>query len=152
MAESMQSRLWRWLANLTPAYRRTGARISYIAQDFQEVRIRLPLNWKTRNHMNMIWGGALYAAIDPVYGVMLLKLLGPAYLVLDKSATIHFKRPGRSTLYARFVVDDAELALIRAQLADNPRLDRVYQVELTDQAGVVHATCEKIVHIRKRQP
>lgn len=150
MTESIQSRCWRILANFAPAYRRTGAKVTYVAKNFQEVRIELPLNWKTRNHMNMIWGGSLYGAIDPVYGVMLHKLLGPAYLVIDKAATIRFQRPGRTTLSARFVIDDEELRWVRRALQTHAKLDRHYQVELVDSAGKVHAVCEKTVHIRRK--
>lgn len=150
MAESWQSRCWRWLANWTPAYSRTGASITYIAHNFQEVHVALPLNWKTRNHLHMIWGGSLYAAIDPVYGVMLWKLLGPDFVVVDKSAHIHFRRPGRSTLYARFVVDDAELQWLHHALRSQTRLDRNYRVELCDASGKVHMVCDKTVHIRRK--
>ena len=40
-----------------PAYRRTGARITYIAGDLREVRIKLQLNWKIRNYVGTIFGG-----------------------------------------------------------------------------------------------
>ena len=39
MKESFRSRLARWGFNHFPAYRRTGARVTYIAADFHEVRI-----------------------------------------------------------------------------------------------------------------
>ncbi|TKJ27722.1 MAG: DUF4442 domain-containing protein, partial [Chloroflexi bacterium B3_Chlor] len=40
MPESLKTRLMRWGFNLYPAYRGTGARITYIAGDWREVRIR----------------------------------------------------------------------------------------------------------------
>lgn len=57
MAESLKSRFYRWRFNFFPAYRRTGGRIFYISNDMQEVRIKLPLNWKTRNYVGSIFGG-----------------------------------------------------------------------------------------------
>lgn len=149
MTESLSSKGWKLLANLAPAYRRTGARVTYIASDFQEVRIKLPLNWQTRNHLKMIWGGSLYSALDPVYGVMLLKLLGSDYYVVDKAATIHFQRPARTALYARFVIHADELDVIRSLLMVQQKTDRVYQVELVDKRGEVYVVCEKVVHVRK---
>ena len=150
MAESIKTRLMRWGFNFFPAYRRTGARFTYIADDFCEVRIRLPLNWKTRNYVGTIFGGSMYGAVDPVYMVMLIKLLGPDYLVWDKAATIHFRKPGRTTLYVRFTVDHGELEAIREQLTHEPKLERIYQVDLTDREGTVHATVEKTMHIRRK--
>jgi len=100
--------------------------------------------------MNMIWGGSLYGAIDPIYGVMLWKLLGPRFDVVNKAATIHFRRPGRATLHARFVIDDAELQSLHIALRNQNKLDRHYQVELLDSDGNVHMVCEKTVHNRRR--
>ena len=150
MAESIKTRLMRWGFNFFPAYRRTGARSTYIADDLREVRVRLPLNWKTRNYVGTIFGGSMYGAVDPVYMVMLIKLLGPDYLVWDKAAAIHFKKPGRTTLYARFTLDQGELEAIREQLQHEPKLERIYQVDLTDREGTVHATVEKTMHIRRK--
>ena len=150
MKESLRTRLLRWGFNFFPAYRRTGARITHIAADFGEVRVRLPLNWKTRNYVGTVFGGSMFGAVDGVHMVMLMKTLGPDYAVWDKGSTIHFKRPGRTTLYARITVDEQEIETIRAELADSPRLDRVFQVEWTDDAGKVHASIEKTIHIRRK--
>ncbi|MFQ5777554.1 MAG: DUF4442 domain-containing protein [Terriglobia bacterium] len=150
MAESLQSKLLRWRFNFFPAYRGTGARVTYIADDLREVRIRLPLRWRTRNYVGTMFGGSLYGAVDPFYMVMLIKLLGPDYVVWDKAATIRFKKPGRTTLYARFVLAEEELRAIKAALEQAPSVDRTYYVDLTDAEGVVHASVEKIIYIARR--
>ncbi len=139
----------RWGFNLFPAYRGTGARITYIAADFREVRVRLPLSWRTRNYVGTIFGGSLYGAVDPIYMIMLIKILGPGYVVWDKSATIRFLRPGRRTLFARFVLDEEEIQTIRRLAAEKPSTDRVYSVDLADKKGVVHASIEKTIYIRR---
>jgi acyl-coenzyme A thioesterase PaaI-like protein len=139
----------RWGFNLFPAYRGTGARITYIASDWREVRIRLPLSWRTRNYVGTIFGGSLYGAVDPMYMIMLIHILGPSYTVWDKAAAIRFLKPGRSTLTARFVLEEAEIQEIRRLLETAPSVDRVYEVALTDAAGVAHAVVSKTVYIRK---
>ena len=120
MPESMQSRLLRWKFNLFPAYRGTGGRIDYIADDFREVRVRLPLSWRTRNAVGTIFGGSMYGAVDPIYMIMLIRLLGRDFVVWDKAAEIRFLKPGRATLYATFKIGDQELAEIREVTADGP--------------------------------
>ncbi|HEX2081351.1 MAG TPA: DUF4442 domain-containing protein [Longimicrobium sp.] len=151
MPESLHTRLMRWGFNLFPAYRGTGGRITYISHDLREFRLRLPLNVRTRNYVGTIFGGSMYAAVDPVYMVMLIRILGPEYIVWDKAASIRFRRPGRTTLYARFVLDDAELDAIRDILTREPVVDRTYTVDLVDADGVVHATVEKVIHIRRKK-
>jgi Domain of unknown function (DUF4442) len=150
MPESSRSRLMRWKFNLFPAYRGTGARVAYIAGDFREVRIRLPLSWRTRNVVGTIFGGSLYGAVDPIFMIMLIRLLGSDYVVWDKTATIRFRKPGRTTLHATFLIDETELDAIRAATADGQSIDRTYHVDLVDDAGVVHAAVEKVIYVKPR--
>jgi len=148
--ESWKTRLTRWGFNWFPAYRATGARIEYVAHDWREVRIRLPLNRRTRNYVGTIFGGSMYAAMDPIYMIMLIKLLGPRYEVWDKAATIRFRRPGRSTLRATFALAEAEIDSIRAEVAQAGKTERRYTVDLTDGVGAVCASCETLLSIRAR--
>jgi acyl-coenzyme A thioesterase PaaI-like protein len=137
--------------NLFPAYRGTGARVDYIAADSREVRIRLPLSWRTRNYVGTIFGGSLYGAVDPIYMIMLLRILGPEYVVWDKAATIRFRKPGRWTLYATFTIDDAEVEAIKSATANGEPADRTYHVSLVDDDGVVHVDVAKIIYIRRKK-
>lgn len=150
MPESRATRWLRFKFNLIPAYRGVGAWVDYIASDYREVRVRLPLSWRTRNYVGTIFGGSLYGAVDPVYMIMLLHILGREYLVWDKAATIRFRKPGRSTLYATFKIDDAEIEAIRAATADGASVDRTYHVQLVDAAGVVHVEVEKVIYVRRK--
>jgi acyl-coenzyme A thioesterase PaaI-like protein len=150
MNESLNTRLRRWGFNFFPAYRGTGARITYIAADWREIKIKLPLSWRTRNYVGTIYGGSMYAAVDPIYMIMLIKLLGPDYVVWDKAASIRFRKPGKTTLYARFVVDEAETDAIKTALIEQEAIDRVYQIDLADRDGVVHASVEKTIYIRRK--
>jgi len=150
MPESLSTKLTRWGFNFFPAYRGTGARITYIASDWLEVRIKVPLNWRTRNIVGTIFGGSMYAAIDPIYMTMLIKILGPEYVVWDKSAAIRFKRPGKSTLYAKFILTGEEVAAIKAAAATAPSVERSYLVELVDAEGTLHASVDKTVYIRRK--
>ncbi|MEC4681950.1 MAG: DUF4442 domain-containing protein [Nitrospirota bacterium] len=88
--------------------------------------IKLPLNWKTRNYVGTIFGGCMYGAVDLIYMIMFIKLLGPKYIVWDKAATIRFRKPGRTTLYARFTVAKEEVGAIRTELSYRPSLERTY--------------------------
>jgi len=150
MPESPATRWLRWKLNFFPAYRGTGARVDYIAADFREVRVHVTLSWRTRNYVGTIFGGSLYGALDPVYMIMLIKILGPGYVVWDKAATIRFRKPGRHTLYATFVIDDAEVEAIKAATAAGDPVDRTLNVSLVDREGVVHVSVEKVLYIRRK--
>jgi hypothetical protein len=150
MPESFKTKILRWGFNLFPAYRGTGGRVTYIAEDWQEVRVKVPLNWRTRNYVGTIYGGSMYGAVDPVYMMMLIKILGTDYIIWDKAASISFKKPGIHALYATFLLDDGEIHTIKDALTHAPSVERVYQVDLVDAEGLVHATVEKTMYIRKK--
>ena len=101
--------------------------------------------------MGTIFGGSIYGAVDPIYMVMFIRLLGPAYIVWDKAAHIEFKRPGRSTLFAKFKIEQEEVELIRSRLEVEEKLDRRYRVELMDEQGKTCAVVEKVLYFRKKE-
>ncbi len=150
MPESWTTRRARWYFNWFPAYRGTGARVEYIAHDWGEVRVRLPLSWRTRNYVGTIFGGSLYGAIDPIYMLMLIKRLGPEFIVWDKAAHIRFLRPARATLWATFLLSAALLEEMRSAVLAEGRINRDFGVELKDREGVVHASFRKTLHVRSR--
>lgn len=152
MPESFATRLLRWAFNAFPAYRGSGGRIAYIAADFSEVRVRLPLSWRTYNYHGTIYGGSVYGAVDPIHAIMLIHRLGPAYEVWVKAGHVRYLRPGRSELRATFLLDDAELAAVRALADGTGAIERSYGVDLVDARGVPHARVEMTVHVRRRGP
>ncbi|HEY0946840.1 MAG TPA: DUF4442 domain-containing protein [Opitutaceae bacterium] len=151
MAESWRIKRLRWRFNWYPAFRRTGARVVHIAEDLSEATVRLPLNAATRNIHGTIYGGAMYAAVDPVHAVLLGARLGPAYEVWMKAAAIEFKRPGRSDLFAHAHVPVEEVSEVRRRLTNEPKVDRAYSLALAHADGEVAAVFQLTLHVRRRE-
>ena len=149
MPESFQTRLARWGFNFYPCYRGSGAWVTFIASDWREIHVKLPLSWRTRNVVGTIFGGSIYAAVDPFYMIMLMRNLGSEYVVWDKATSIRFRQPGQSTLYACFLLDEGELQDIQVELARQPSIDRVYSVDLKDAEGNLRATVEKKIYVAR---
>ena len=145
-----RARMVRMGFNLHPAFRGTGGRVEHVARDLRHIRIRLPLTWRTRNIVGSLYGGSLFAITDGAHPMMLMAALGDGYIVWDKAASIRYRKPGYSTLYADFRLDDGELAEIRASLAEFPELERTFLVELKDGDGVVHTVVERTVYIAEK--
>ncbi len=153
MPESFHTRLLRWRFNWFPPYRGSGARITYIDATLREVRLRLPLNRRTRNLNGTIYGGSIYSAVDPIHAVMLAHVLGPAdHVAWTKEAHIRFRRQARTALTACFKLEPEEVAAARADLTRDGKVERRYPVELRDEEGHVCAACDILVHIHRRQP
>jgi len=92
----------------------------------------------------------MYSAVDPFYMIMLMKILGNDYVVWDRSASIRFKRPGRETLFASFIVSKEESDEIVEVLTTRKSTNRNYLVELTNAEGEVHALIEKEVYVARK--
>ncbi|WP_374344521.1 DUF4442 domain-containing protein [Azonexus sp.] len=145
-----RARMVRLGFNLHPAFRGTGGRVELVAGDLRHIRIRLPLSWRTKNIVGSLYGGSLFAITDGAHPMMLMSALGEGYIVWDKAASIRYRKPGYTTLYADFRLGDDELAEIRAGLAVFPELERTFTVELKDSAGVVHTVVERTVYIAEK--
>jgi hypothetical protein len=142
-----RARMMRMGFNLHPAFRGTGGRVVHVAPDLTHIRVKLPLSWRTKNIVGSLYGGSLFAVTDGMHPMLLMAALGNEVIVWDKAASIRYRKPGFSTLYADFTIDKEEVAAIRAALAESPELDRTYQVELKDSQGVVHTVVERTVYI-----
>ena len=150
LSPAWRARMVRLGFNLHPAFRGTGGRVVHVARDLRHMRICLPLSWKTKNIVGSLYGGSLFAITDGAHPMMLMAALGDGYIVWDKAASIRYRKPGRSTLYADFLLPGEEIAAIQAALREVPELERTFQVELKDEQGVVHAVVERTVYIAEK--
>ncbi|NNC91857.1 MAG: DUF4442 domain-containing protein, partial [Acidimicrobiia bacterium] len=96
------------------------------------------------------FGGSLFAMCDPFHALILIKQLGPGYVVWDKSATIDFLRPGRGVVTATMEIPETEVAAIREQSASGAAVEPVFVVEVVDQERLVVARVTKTLHVKKR--
>src|SRR4051794_24896772 len=100
--------LKRW--NYWPPFLGTGIRIETISKDLMFVRVQLKRRLWNCNIFGTQFGGSIYAMTDPIYMAMLLILLGREYIIWDKAASIRFKKPGRTDLFAEFQLTEPDLA------------------------------------------
>jgi len=140
----------RFRFNHFPAYRRCGARITYVSPELLDVKIELPLRWNNKSHIGSIWGGSLYSSIDPVYTIMLTQTLGKKYVVLDKAAKIEFLKPANQKLYAHFNINQSDIENIKSECSEHGKTERIYHVELKDDSNIIYLSAEKTIHIRTR--
>jgi acyl-coenzyme A thioesterase PaaI-like protein len=149
--ESFETWRFRTLMNAYPMYFGTGGKILFWSGDSREVQLRLRRTAWTYNYVGTIFGGSMFAAADPFYMLMLLRNLGRDYVVWDKSATIRFRKPGRTTLYMRYLLTDDDLADIRADVLANGRTERTYTLQWIDKEGVVYAEIERLCYIADKK-
>lgn len=139
--------LFRQVINFWPCMRGAGGRVTHLAPDFSRITVRLRLNWRTRNAVGTIFGGSMFSSTDPMYMLMLQRMLGRGFVVWDKRCVARFKRPGKTTLYADFHVTPEMLADVRAAIAAVGEAEFTWPILFKDAAGVVHAEFDKTVYV-----
>jgi hypothetical protein len=151
----MQIRYWKTyfmmkLIGLWPPYLGTGISVSHFSIDLTEIDVEMRLRPWNRNYVGTHFGGSIYSMVDPFLMLMLIKQLGPNYVVWDKSAVIKFKKPGRGRIVAQFRLSKMEVNQIKNDLETNRKMEPVFQVLIKNDSGEVVAEVEKVLYIRSR--
>lgn len=148
--ESFSTWKFRTLMNWYPMYFGTGGKILFWAGDSSELHLRLKLNMWTYNYVGTIFGGSLFAAADPFYMLMLFKALGPKLVVWDKSASIRFKKPGKTTLYAKYKITEENFSTIKSTVAEKGEATHNFIIQWMDKNQVVYAEIERQCYIAEK--
>ncbi len=137
------------LVNLYPPFLGAGIRVR-VSPDLKTIDVTLKLTPFNRNYVGTQYGGSIYSMCDPFYMILLMENLGKDYIVWDKSATITFKKPGKTRLHARFHITESQYREIRDQLEQGDTIFPVLSVDVLDREGQVVATVDKTIYIKKK--
>jgi len=135
--------------NLWPPFLGAGVKVTRVAVDYREVDVTLKLGLLNRNYFGTHFGGSLFAMTDPFFALMMLKNLGPGYVVWDKAGAIRYVKPGRGDVFARFLLDAAAIARAKRATAGGHRHEPTFTVAIVDRAGDTIAEVDKTLHVRR---
>jgi acyl-coenzyme A thioesterase PaaI-like protein len=143
---------WRFklLVNLYGPYLGSGIHVTRVADDFRAIDVELRARPWNRNYVGTHFGGALFAMADPFFMVMLIELLGPGYVVWDKSGAIRFRRPGRGTVRARFEIPAERVEEIRAAADAGGKVEPTFTARILDAQGELVAEVDKLLSVRRK--
>lgn len=138
--------------NLWPPFLFSGIRIARIADDWKRLDAELRLRWWNRNMLGTMFGGSLFAMMDPFYPLLLQHHLGRGYIIWTKSAEVEFLSPGRSVARAAFLLDGDIVEEIRAATAEGGKSEPQFCAVVSDPEGRVIARANLRFHIRRIRP
>lgn len=147
----MHPTLFRHLMNLWPPFLATGIHVTDIAADWRSARVELRLRPWNRNAVGTHFGGSLFAMTDPFWMLLVMRAMGPDYVVWDRSGAIDFERPGRGRVHAAFHLDDATLATIREATREGGKALHWFDTPVMDANGDTVAHVRKQIYVRRRQ-
>jgi len=142
----------KFMLNHFSPYKGAGIEIEKIDLKNYHVRVKMPLTHSNQNIVGVHFGGSLYSMVDPFYMLLLMHHLGPKYMVWDKTASINFLSPGRSTVYADIRLDAIEIEHVKDLAENYNQVYRNYTVNIFDDSGLRIAEVQKTVYIRRKNP
>ncbi len=149
--ENLHTKLFRFGFNIFPAYRRTGGNVTFIASDWKRVDVSLRLRLATRNYVGSVFGGSIYGALDPIYMIQLIKILGKNYVVWDKSAEIKFIKPIKKKVYAVFIISDEIISEIKSRVSESKEISYSVDIQFKDKEQRVYAIVKKELYIADKE-
>lgn len=135
--------------NLWPPFLLTGIHIDEVSDDFRLVRVRLRRTRLTSNYVGTQFGGSLFAMTDPFWMIMMMRNLGPGYVVWDKAGEIEFVSPGRTAVTAEFRLDPVAVTEVRAAADAGEKVLRWFEVDVVGTDGAVVARVRKQLYVRR---
>ncbi len=138
--------------NLWPPFLLTGIHLLEVSPDFRRVVVRLRRSRLTSNYVGTLFGGSLFAMTDPFWMIMMIRNLGPGYVVWDKAGEIEFVSPGRSSVTAEFVLDPQVVDEVRAAADAGETVLRWFPVDVVAPDGTVVARVRKQLYVRRAAP
>jgi hypothetical protein len=149
--DKMPEGFLRTIINLWPPLLGAGIKIKSFTPDYRSIDVILKLHWYNKNYVGTHFGGSIFAMTDPFYMLMLIKNLGDDYIVWDKAAQIDFKKPGRSTLIAHFVMTEDILQKVRDNTSQNQKYVFDLPIDVFDADDVVVATVIRTLYVRRKE-
>ncbi len=150
VANRVPSWLVKELGNLWSPYLGAGIKVDRVSENYRYLKVSLKKRWYNLNYVGTHFGGSIYAMVDPFYMLMLMQNLGREYIVWDRAAVINFIKPGRSDLYAEFVIDDDLIEEIKSETALGDKFVFDLPVQVFDEEGQLIADIEKTLYVRKK--
>jgi acyl-coenzyme A thioesterase PaaI-like protein len=147
---SFRQRLMMKFVNLYPPFLGAGIRVSYPKDDPYTIVVSMKLRFYNRNLFGTHFGGSLYAMTDPFFVFILVKHLGPGYLVWNKKATIEFLKPGRGRVTGRYHVPAEEGTRVKALADAGETVEPVYTAEVVADDGTLVARVTQTLWVRKK--
>ncbi len=142
-----QSYLLRFI-NFWPPFLFAGIKVYIKSKDFRHLVVKLKLRFWNANYVGTQYGGSIYSMTDPFYMLMLIKNLGPKYIVWDKTATIQYLKPGKTDLSAEFILTAEELENIREVVKEKGHMLWSKQIDIKDINHQLVAKVEKVISIK----
>ena len=126
-----------------------GVRLLETRDNWRQVRVRVPLNFFTRNMGGSMFGGTQSSVADPIPALACARVF-PGYSVWTRSLKLDFDHPGLTDLELRFTLSSEQEADIRRDLERRGRSTPTFELAYFDRNDRLCTRIHNTVAIRPR--
>ena len=117
------------------------------------VRLRMPFSPQIKNHLDIVYAGAIFALAEITGGVAMLSAFEQdddqgGCTVLARRMEIDYVRPSRSDLLCEVTLSDAVIAENRVAVQAEGKADVILPIEVQDGRGRVVARVSAFYYLR----
>ena len=114
-------------------------------------RLRLPFGPRIKNHLDIVYAGAIFALAEIAGGVVMLSAFEQdGCTVLARRMEIDYVRPSRSDLLCDITLSDTIIAESRAAVRAEGKADVILPIEVQDDRGRVIARVSAFYYLRRK--
>ncbi|MBN2392636.1 MAG: PaaI family thioesterase [Anaerolineae bacterium] len=114
-------------------------------------RFRMPFSPRIKNHLDIVYAGAIFALAEIAGGVAMLSAFKQdSCTVLTRRVEIDYVRPSRSDLLCEVTVPDTDVAENMAAVEADGRADVVLPIEVQDDRGRIVARVSAFYYLRQK--
>ncbi|MFC1749882.1 PaaI family thioesterase [Pseudomonadota bacterium] len=137
------------LLQLYPPFWFMGVKFLEISPDWHQVRVLLPLRFRSRNGGGSMFGGCQAALADPIAALACAHIF-PEYVVWTRKMCIDFLREGTTDLELRFDFPPELLTEIQNELVEKGRSTPTFEMSYHLSDGSLCSRIHNTVAIRPR--
>jgi acyl-coenzyme A thioesterase PaaI-like protein len=148
MEAKLKAKYFKFLVNLWPPLFFSGIKVIRISADYREIDVVLKLRWYSKNYVGVHYGGSLFSMTDPWYMVMLMTALGRDYYVWDKTVEIDYIKPGKTHVFAKFLLTQEKIDEIKSKTAGGEKYLPEFVIEIRDENNELIAKLKRILYVK----
>jgi hypothetical protein len=129
--------------------------VQKFGKDFRSVEVKISKSVFNKNYNDSIFGGTIFAAADPFYALLFDQILqrqGFKVRVWLKSAQIQYLKPGRTSLYFKINISEAEITEAEQVLTTVGKYVKAFPIEMYNNDGELCVSLINEVYVRNLHP
>ena len=142
----------KWVLRFYPPFFFQRIWIRKVHPNFQQLDIKITKSFLNINANKTVFGGTMFAAVDPIHTLLLDQLLKRNGITNTvtwlKSAQIEYLKPARRSLFFSIVLSDTDVRETILKVSQQGKIVKTFTIEIRDKSGQLCARSLNEIYIR----